>query len=250
MKPIAVFRHSPTEGPGYFGTFLDRAGMPWQLVRVDAQDPIPARADEFSGLVFMGGPMSVNDDLPWIVPALKLIRDAVAKDVPVLGHCLGGQLMAKALGGLVGRASFKEIGWGEVRIGTDEIAQAWFGAQRTAFDTFHWHGETFTIPAGSQRVLSSAWCKNQGFALGPHLGLQCHIEMTAELVHSWCASGQDEIAHSHSPAVQSVPAILADLEQRLGALHEVADAVYARWLEGCNRAEFSRGSYRTAAESR
>ena len=96
VKPVAIFRHSATEGPGYFATYLDRTGVPWQLVRVDAQEAVPADADRFSGLVFMGGPMSVNDDLPWIAPALRLIRQAVARHVPVLGHCLGGQLMAKA----------------------------------------------------------------------------------------------------------------------------------------------------------
>ena len=104
MKPVAIFRHSPSEGPGYLAPCLDRSRVPWQLIRVDAGDVLPGDVEPFSGLVFMGGPMSVNDDLPWIAPVLELIRSAVAKDVPVLGHCLGGQLMSKALGGTVSRA--------------------------------------------------------------------------------------------------------------------------------------------------
>jgi GMP synthase-like glutamine amidotransferase len=235
VKPVAIFRHSPTEGPGYFATWLDRAGIPWQLVRIDAGEAVPQRTDGFSGLAFMGGPMSVNDDLPWIPPVLELIRGAVARDVPVLGHCLGGQLMSKALGGVVSRTALKEIGWGEVRVEASPVARAWFGRGRGSFVTFQWHGETFSIPAGATSVLSSAWCQNQGFALGPHLGLQCHIEMTEELVRDWCETGQREIGRGGSPAVQPIPAIMRDLGVRLQALQEVADCVYARWAEGLRR---------------
>jgi len=96
MKPVAIFRHSPTEGPGYFATYLDSRDLPWRLLEIDRGQAVPTRTENFSGLVFMGGPMSVNDDLPWIAPVLELIRRAVAADVPVLGHCLGGQLMSKA----------------------------------------------------------------------------------------------------------------------------------------------------------
>lgn len=179
--------------------------------------------------------MSVNDDLPWIAPALTLIRAAVARGVPVLGHCLGGQLMSRALGGVVSRTVLKEIGWGEVRVAGNRSARAWFGGTRDAFVTFHWHGETFSIPRGAEPVLTSAYCQNQGFALGPHLGLQCHIEMTEDLVHSWCESGGREIARRGSPAVQPVTAIEHDLVNRLAALHEVADTVYHRWTQGLRR---------------
>src|SRR6185503_12178182 len=103
-------------------------------------------------------------------------------DVPVLGHCLGGQLMAKALGGSVARNPVKEIGWGRVDVLGRE-GERWFGSLN-AFQSFHWHGETFTIPAGAERIASSEHCANQAFALGPHLALQCHVEMTADLVRS------------------------------------------------------------------
>jgi GMP synthase-like glutamine amidotransferase len=230
MKPVAIFRHYHTEGPGYFATYLDAGNVPWQLIRLDAGEPVPADPSAHSGLVFMGGPMSVNDDLPWIAPALRLIRDAVARDLPVLGHCLGGQLIAKALGAEVTRAPVKEIGWGEVALAENPLAQEWFAGLAGRFDSFHWHGETFDIPAGATRILSSRWCQNQAFALGNTLALQCHIEMTGELVRSWCASGAREIAASAaSPGVQPAEAIQADLDSRLAALHRVADAAYGRW---------------------
>ena len=228
MKPVAIFRQAPTEGPGYFATYLDRHRIPWQVIRIDANDPVPSDPRAFSGLAFMGGAMSVNDDLPWIAPVLRLIRAGVGADVPVLGHCLGGQLMSKALGGSVTRNAVKEIGWGEVTVPDSEAAQSWFGQAPRTFLSFHWHGETFTLPPGAQRVLSNSYCENQAFALGKHLGMQCHIEMTREMIDSWCESGAEEIRRSRSPAVQQVPAIKTDLERRLAALNQVADRVYDR----------------------
>ena len=94
MKPVAIFRHFHSEGPGYFATFLGRYSIPWQLVRIDQGDPLPTSIDGLSGLAFMGGPMSVNDPFPWIEQSCGLIRAASAAGLPVLGHCLGGQLIA------------------------------------------------------------------------------------------------------------------------------------------------------------
>ena len=232
MKPIAIFRHSPTEGPGYFATYLNARGLPWQLVKLDEGEGVPAGVGTFSGLVFMGGPMSVNDDLPWIAPVLDLIRKAVPADVPVLGHCLGGQLMSKALGGSVGRNPVKEIGWGEIEVADNPEAKAWFGPDLKRFESFHWHGETFTIPPGAVRIMGNRNCENQGFVAGKNLGMQCHVEMTEDLVEIWCKSGSDEIATAISPAVQTPGQMQRGMEQKLGALGVVADRLYHRWVEG------------------
>lgn len=232
MKPVAIFRHAHSEGPGHLADFLDARNIPWQLIRVDAGDPLPVSVDRFSGLVFMGGPMSVNDDLPWIPPALQLIRDAVAVDIPVLGHCLGGQLMSKALGGVVTRNPVKEIGWGEVQVDQSPDARRWFGVT-THFSGFHWHGETFSVPEGGVNILSSAYCRHQAFSLGRHLGFQCHIEMTPDMVREWCRIGADEIAGAiGSPGVQTGGEIERDIDARVTALNAVADAVYGRWANG------------------
>lgn len=229
MKPVAIFRHAESEGPGYLAEFLDDQGISWQLIRIDAGDALPASARGFSGLVFMGGPMSVNDDLPWIPPVLALIREAVSADIPVLGHCLGGQLMAKALGGTVGHNPVKEIGWGEVAVADNAEGRAWFGDQRH-FPSFHWHGETFSLPPGAVHLLASAHCRNQAFALGPHLGFQCHVEMTASMVDAWCALGAAEIvAAAASPGVQAPEEIRRDLAVRIPALNAVARQLYLRW---------------------
>jgi len=232
MKPVAVFRHAPTEGPGYFATFLHSKNIRLELIKLDAGQAVPAAPDAFSGLVFMGGPMSVNDDLPWIAPVLGLIRAAVALDIPVLGHCLGGQLMAKALGGVVTRNPVKEIGWGEATMVDSAVARAWFDAAPHRFTAFHWHGETFSIPEGATRILQSAYCPNQAFALGKHLGMQCHVEMTRDMIESWCAVGQDELAAARSPAVQTPQQMAVDMEQKLTALNAVAAQLYTHWIQG------------------
>ena len=235
MKAVAIFRASSTEGPGYFASYLERRSIPWQLVKLDAGEPVPRDARRFSGLVFMGGPMSVNDELAWIRRALELARDAVRKDVPLLGHCLGGQLIAKALGGAVRAAPVKEIGWGEVRVADNEVAREWLGDLQ-AFESFHWHGETFSIPPGATRVLENAHCENQAYALGRHFGMQCHVEMTEELVRAWLRSGGDELRNNAaSPAVQRPEQIEADLHKRLEQLHAVADRIYERWTQGLSR---------------
>lgn len=233
MDPVLVFRHSPTEGPGYFAEFLDRHGIPWKLVRIDAGDAVPANLNGVSGLALMGGPMSVNDDLPWIPPVLALIRAAVAAGVPVIGHCLGGQLLSKALGGSVQANPVKEIGWGDLRVTDPEAARPWVGDAAGPLPGFHWHGETFSLPPGAVRILDSAYCANQAFVLDDrHLGMQCHVEMTPELIATWCDNGADEIAASSSPAVQAPAAIQADMAARTTALHTLADKIYSRWIQG------------------
>jgi GMP synthase-like glutamine amidotransferase len=231
MKPVAIFRHSSTEGPGYFATYLERKSVPWKLVALDTGEPVPRNVKEFSGLAFMGGPMSVNDPLPWIPPVLELIREAVRKDVPVIGHCLGGQLMSKALGGTVGPNPVKEIGWGEVRIPDNAVAREWFGSLEP-FLSFHWHGETFTIPPGGTRIASSTHCANQAFATGKHLGMQCHVEMTPEMIRNWYTGGRDEIDASCGPGVQQPEDMETAIEQRIGNLNEVAARLYDKWVEG------------------
>jgi GMP synthase-like glutamine amidotransferase len=237
MKPILIFRFSATEGPGFFSTFLDEQHLPSQLIKIDEGDAVPSSVLDFSGLVLMGGPMSVNDELPWIEPVLTLIREANQAGLPLLGHCLGGQLISKAFGAKVTSNNVKEIGWGEVQVSANEIAQSWFG-EMEVFNSFHWHGETFELPLGATHILASANCHNQAYALGKHLALQCHIEMTVPMVQSWCEHGAEELmqaAASHDPiysGVQQADAMQQDLPLHCFFLNKVARQVYAHWIKG------------------
>ncbi len=193
--------------------------------------PVPATPDAFSGLAFMGGPMSVNDPLPWIAEELALIRAAVAQDIPVLGHCLGGQLMAKALGAEVSKNPQKEIGWGSVRVLDNAQAREWFG-DLAGFESFHWHGETFGLPGGASCILASPYCQHQAFAFGPHLAVQCHVEMTEAMIAEWCEIGAAEIAASGGPAVQQAAEMQAGISANLATLHSVAERLYSHWIGG------------------
>ncbi len=234
MKPVAIFRHSPTEGPGYFAIFLEQHGIPWELIAIDEGASVPAQADAYAGLCFMGGPMSVNDPLPWIAPICTLIRDAVAKDIPVIGHCLGGQLISKALGGTVSKNPLKEIGWGEGFGETDAVAKRWLGDFTGVSGTvFQWHGETFSIPQGASRLFANSYCANQMFALGPHLGMQCHVEMTPEMIAKWCEQWADEAAAvADHPSVQTPAAMLEQIEVRLPVMRQLSEQLYSVWIQG------------------
>jgi GMP synthase-like glutamine amidotransferase len=227
MRPVAIFRFSPTEGPGRFGEWLDERGLPQRTIALDGGDGVPRDPRAFSGIAMMGGPMSANDDLPWNAPLIDLLRDAIAADVPVLGHCLGGQILAKALGARVMRTPTPEIGWGDVRV---VGAADWFGG-REAFTAFQWHYEIFALPPGAKRVLTNACNPDQAYVFGRHIGLQCHIEMTRPMVETWCRTGAKELPERTDGPTQSKDEMFVDLDRRLAALARVADDVYARWTE-------------------
>lgn len=235
MKPLRIFRHHPNEGPGYLAEYLDARGVPYELVCLDQGEAVPPRVDDVAGLVFMGGPMSVNDDLPWIAQELSLIRRAAQAGLPVLGHCLGGQLISKALGGTVTPNPVKEIGWhpvwrAPVTAMQGEAELHGLTALPDPFEVFHWHGETFTFPHGATPLLEGRHCANQGFVIGKMLALQCHIEMTEAMVKDWIEHGQADIA-SPSASVQSAREMTLDLTAKVAKLHSVAEIIYSAWLK-------------------
>ncbi|MBS1141832.1 MAG: Glutamine amidotransferase class-I [Proteobacteria bacterium] len=185
----------------------------------------------------MGGPMSVNDSLPWIEPVCALIRDAVKKNIPVIGHCLGGQLMSKALGGQITKNPVKEIGWGNAHGEDNAIARHWLGELAGKSGTvFQWHGETFSIPADATRLFANNHCANQMFALGPHLGMQCHVEMTPEMIATWCSQWADEaIAVADHPSVQTPETMLSEVTERLPTMRQLSEQLYSVWIKGLTR---------------
>jgi GMP synthase-like glutamine amidotransferase len=229
MKPLYIFRHIECEGPGYLGEVLSRLAVPSQLIAIDRDDPIPAGVDECSGLVFMGGPMSVNDPLPWIDQELELIRQAHARGMPVLGHCLGGQLISKALGGTVSANPVREIGWHAVRKLHNETAENWLGELPSQIKLFHWHGETFSVPDHAEVILESDHCSRQAFASGNTLALQCHVEMTDPMVREWISLYRQELDNP-SLAAQSAETMTENLAGKIAEAQQIADRLYLRWL--------------------
>jgi GMP synthase-like glutamine amidotransferase len=229
MRPLTIFRHITCEGPGYLAEVLDRHAIPWRLLKVDKGEAIPDTLDDCAGLVFMGGSMSVNDSVPWIEQELALIRMAQAQDMPVLGHCLGGQLISKALGGAISTNPVKEIGWHRVRKSKTAAAAKWLQGLPDEMTLFHWHGETFSIPECAEVILENDHCVHQAFTLGNTLALQCHIEMVEPMVSEWAILYAHELQQT-SNSVQSAAQMTTDLPAKISAAQQVADSLYQRWL--------------------
>lgn len=230
MKPVRIFRHIDCEGPGYFAQFLQSRQIPWELVAIDENQPVRTSLDDVSGLVFMGGPMSVNDDIDWLRDELALIAAAAQRRIPLLGHCLGGQLISKALGGNVGPNPVKEIGWHPVNVIHHPF---WTEGIPSRFTPYHWHGETFSLPNGADLVLSNINCSHQAFARENILALQCHVEMTEDMVRQWATRYADEIseAKGQNPAsVQSYDEQNLGLSRRIRDSQSVAERLYEKWV--------------------
>lgn len=231
MKPIAIIQNAHNDDPGHFGDFLSAQSVPMRVFHAWAGEALPRTLDEFSGLCVLGGPMSVNDELPFLRETEALIRVAMRDDVPVLGHCLGGQLMASALGGKVTRAAQPEIGWIDVAARPQTAAAEWFG--RDAFSIFHWHADTFSVPAGAQHLATSTACETQAFACGAlHLAMQFHCEITADKIDDWIDSeaGRAEIAANAVDSVQTPEQIRLLTPSRIAASLATAEHIYRRWM--------------------
>lgn len=230
VKPIAICRHEATQGPAYLQTFLDLHEIPYRIFAVDAGDTPPSRAAEFSGLVILGSNASANDGFSWIRREDTLLQDALQRNCPILGHCFGGQMLARALGAKVRRNSVPQIGWGKVLATTFPEAQYWLGTKRE-LNLFHWHFDTFEIPRGAKRMLFGHYCMNKGFAYGPHLALQSHLEVTAASIRQWCAEDQASLLkYQHLSSVQSEMEIMHNIENKVAALHQLANHTYRQWL--------------------
>ena len=232
MNPVTIIRHIECEGPGYLEKVLNRSNIEFQLIAIDQHQPLPTSPEDMSGLIIMGGPMSVNDKDDWIAQETKLIQQAIDNNVPVLGHCLGGQFIAKALGARIIQNPVKEIGWLPVYTeGSQANLPEWTNEFSSPQTVFHWHGETFELPDGATRLLSSQHCDNQAFIYKDNvLAFQCHIEMTATMVDEWSALYEDEL-QDPSETLQTRTQMLAGCEQHISSLNKLADKVYEYWLQ-------------------
>jgi GMP synthase-like glutamine amidotransferase len=186
--PWVVMQHVGFEGPGSVARAVTDSGAALHVVRVDRGEavPPPDSAGRMSGLVVMGGPMGVHDDLPWLEDERALLRAAVGAGLPVLGVCLGAQQLAAALGAEVTSGPAPECGVGEVHLTTDAIGDPVFGPAPTPLPCVHWHSDTFSLPEGAVRLARNDAYENQAFRVGERAyGLQFHVEVTASLVAHW-----------------------------------------------------------------
>ncbi len=235
MKPIAVLQNSHNDGPGEFEVFANSHGIPLAIHRLYAQDPLPESIEPFSGLCILGSPRSANDDREEFRTMEKLILQARRDRVPVIGHCFGGQILSKALGGTVSRARTPEIGWSDVMASSIGAASDWFGAER--FPMFQWHYETFSIPPGATLLAASEHCAHQAFCVDDILlGTQFHCEVDELKIEAWLdKEGCTEIGSAQSPGVQDPAEIRALVPPLLQASKRTAAAIYTRWALALRR---------------
>lgn len=230
MKPVLVLQNMRGDGPAYLATWLAEQGEAMDLRSTPAGDAFPADLRGHSALAVLGGEMSANDPLPSLRQAESLIRQAMDAGIPVIGHCLGGQLMARALGARVGASPRPEIGW--QRIDAAPAAAGWFG-EGDAFHVMHWHGESFELPPGAVPLARNDACPHQAFAIGPHLAMQFHVEVDAEKLARWSASTDPLYLawqQAHPATVHDGARLRSDGARFLAAQQRMAGHAYRRWL--------------------
>lgn len=189
---VLVIQHVPAEGLGALDEFLTERN--WEIdVKSEGAD-IPSDLDDYNALIVLGGPMGAyeEDIYPYLRTVQDLVREAAQKHLPVLGICLGAQLIAQALGAKVGPNPVKEIGWYQVEL--TEQGKELFASLPPAFPVFQWHGDTFTLPSGAVLLARGETCANQAFIYADTIwAFQFHFELTPEMINDWCKLYEDEL---------------------------------------------------------
>lgn len=231
MKPVLILQHQTPEHAAYLKAWLDQHNIPYEIKNAGAGEEFPASIEPYAALAVLGGGMSANDALLSNRQAEILILQAMRLDRPVIGHCLGGQLMTRALGGTIGASSQPEIGWQPVDYEDTPLVSHWFGNDPTPV-VVHWHYEAFTVPLGAVRVASSPACANQAWALGNNLAMQFHIEIDNTKAQEWAADEDPKWADAREQysTVQDSAGILAGIETYLAQHQTTADHIYSTWL--------------------
>lgn len=235
MKPILALRHVPHEGLGLLEDVFRDRGLVFQVLDMPSDAPRTLQTGQLAGLVVLGGPMNVDEvhRYPFLAHEIQWIQQAIADRLPVLGICLGSQLLAKALGARVYASDVKEIGWYQIDWSSEAAGDALFVGCTESPHVFQWHGDTFDLPPAATLLASSAQCRHQAFRFGDSAyGLQFHIEVTAAIVTQWLDESHNcgELAGLDYIDPQ---AILAATPARLPAMTELGRTVLGRWADLC-----------------
>ena len=221
-----MVQHAAAEGPGLFGQWLSEEGVALRTFRPYAGERLPRALDGCRGLIVMGGPMNVDETerYPWLANEVELLKTAIPSGKPVLGICLGAQLIAKASGARVRRGPKPEVGWCEVEGTEASRRDPLLTAFPNTYSVFQWHGDTFDLPKGAVHLAQSSAYPHQAFRLGETVyALQYHLEVTAQMVEEW-------LSHD-DPMLRgvNVPAVRAQTATRAPALEILARQFYSCW---------------------
>jgi GMP synthase (glutamine-hydrolysing) len=229
---ILVLQHASTEGLGTLEDELKKAGFPWETLVISNETLFPSstKLEEYGGFIILGGPMGVyeKDKYPWIAKELMVVQELLRQKRPILGICLGAQMLAHAAGGRVYPGTRFEIGWFPIRL------DDWFYKRNPLFfqidpakahTVFQWHGDTFEIPTEGYRLAWNENYPNQAFCFnGNAVGLQFHVEMTEEMIRDWLSddwSRQQVVASGGDPEK-----ILADIPKYMPALRDLCHKIF------------------------
>lgn len=240
MKPVLILQNQSSDGPAYLATWLNKYKIPFVAFNAEIHKEFPQNIEAYSALAVLGGAMSSNDQLLTNRQAEILILQAMHRDKPVIGHCLGGQLMSRALGGSVIQSPKPEVGWQKIDYINNSLTTDWFGISPSE-KVMHWHYEMFTVPQGATLLATSEACPNQAFAIGKHLAMQFHIEVDASKVTSWVDDPDENwvVSKKIYSTAHKKDRILAEIETNITKHQEMADVVYTNWLKTTEWSKFT-----------
>lgn len=230
MEELLVFQHDPLEGLGFFADVLERQKTNFRVVRLFHGEMPAEDWEKVSALMILGGPMHVYEEerYPFLRWERRIIQAAVEESLPVLGVCLGAQLIAAALGATVYPGTIQEIGWYPISITPYGHVDSMLGYLPQSAMVFQWHGDGFELPVGALRLASSADYKNQAFRVGKHVyGLQFHLEVTQSMIERWMEERCKDLARTPyiSPAK-----IRADTQTYAGTLKYYAERFLSEFI--------------------
>jgi GMP synthase (glutamine-hydrolysing) len=233
MKKLLILQHVAHELLGTLNPLLKKSGFRIRYVNFARHPDAQPSLDGYDGVVLLGGPMSVNDmhQLPHLVTEMKLIEQAMARDLPVLGICLGAQLIAKTLGASVYPNQEKEIGWYDVSPTNHAESDPLLSAFQETEKIFQWHGETFEIPNSGLHLAFSSLCANQAFRYGTNVyGLQFHLEVDEPMIHRWLRVAENKREIVSLDGKIDPEWIQQETPQHIGRLNHLSERVFGEFI--------------------
>lgn len=245
---ILVFQHVPYEPLGTLDPLLKNAGFRIRYVNFGRDATQRPALDKYEALIVLGGPMNSDqiDTYPNLITEVEIIREAVEREMSVLGICLGAQLLAKALGGQVSRNARREIGWFDVDLTEDGVDDPVLSTFDRRQRVFQWHEDGIELPEGVTHLASSPDSPVQAFRYGDHAyGFQFHLEVNASLIDRWLTVPDNQAALSDEDDRVDPASIRASTPQEIDALEALSERTFSRWID-----RFDLGRRRKALPSR